>query len=116
MPGSVESARIMEIDISDRVALAPGAMQRIEEGDEEIVVARVGDEFYAVGAICSHSFGYLDDGDLEGYELICPLHEGSFDVRTGEAIGLPAVDPIRSYCIRRQGNSLLLDLDAQNDV
>ena len=46
-------------------------------------------EVFAIDNICSHASALLSNGYLEGHELFCPLHGGSFDVRTGEAVAAP---------------------------
>jgi naphthalene 1,2-dioxygenase system ferredoxin subunit len=69
-------------------------------GESEIALCRVGDEAFAVGNICSHAYARLSDGFVEGGEVFCPLHQGSFDVRTGAAVAAPCFEPIASYATR----------------
>ena len=46
---------------------------------------KVGDQAYAIDALCPHSGAYLDQGYLEDGVIMCPLHAWDFDVRTGES-------------------------------
>jgi nitrite reductase/ring-hydroxylating ferredoxin subunit len=46
----------------------------------------------------------------------CPLHQGLFDVRTGEAMGPPCVEPVRTFAVRRDGEELLVSLNSLQDV
>ncbi len=78
-------------------SLASGELRLVETGKAEVVVANAGGEFYAVGAICTHALGYLDQGELDGYDLVCPLHDGHFDVRTGQVLSGPPEEPLCSY-------------------
>lgn len=65
-----------------------------------IVVFRVAGELFAIADACSHDDGPLGDGDLEGYEIICPRHGARFDIRTGKVLALPAVESIAAYPVR----------------
>jgi naphthalene 1,2-dioxygenase system ferredoxin subunit len=69
-------------------------------GEVEVALCRVDDEIFAVGNICTHAFARLSDGFVEGCEVFCPLHQGSFDVRTGEAVASPCYEPVASYATK----------------
>lgn len=69
-------------------------------GEVEVALCRVDDDVFAIGNICTHAFARLSDGFQEGAEVFCPLHQGSFDVRTGAAIAAPCHEPVRSYPTR----------------
>lgn len=72
-------------------------------GAEPVLVLRQGNEYFAVGAACSHYGAPLADGALIGHELRCPWHHACFDVRSGEAVGPPALRPIDTYSLVRDG-------------
>ena len=72
----------------------------MEIDDLPIVVFRIGGELFAIADICSHDDGPLGDGDLEGYEIVCPRHGARFDIRTGKALALPAIVDISAYPVR----------------
>lgn len=67
-------------------------------------------EFYAVDVWCSHQRVSLMNGDLEDYELMCPLHGACFDIRTGKHLSLPAVKPINAYPVKTEDGQLFVDL------
>jgi 3-phenylpropionate/trans-cinnamate dioxygenase ferredoxin subunit len=69
-------------------------------GDHEVAVCNVEGEFYAIDDLCTHDGGSLDQGELEGDEIECPRHGARFDVRTGEAIQLPAFEPVETHDVR----------------
>jgi apoptosis-inducing factor 3 len=62
-----------------------------------VVVVATEDAVYAVGGRCSHYGGPLGDGLCVGGEIRCPWHHAAFDVKTGEAVGAPALNPIPVY-------------------
>ncbi len=88
--------------------LKDGDILLVTAGGQELVLARVGDEFLAVESVCTHALGYLDQGALSGYEIECPLHSGRFDLRTGAAACEPATDPITTYEVRVEGEAILI--------
>jgi nitrite reductase/ring-hydroxylating ferredoxin subunit len=56
------------------------------------------DEFYATADNCTHENWSLgEDSDLDGNEVICPLHMACFDIRTGDALCLPATVNLHTY-------------------
>ncbi len=79
-----------------------------EVGELEVLIAQVKGEIYAVENLCSHAFARFDEGRLRGIRLMCPLHGACFDIRSGEALGLPASSPIRSFDVRVDGNRVLV--------
>ena len=62
----------------------PGEVRAVHAGEEEVALARVGDDFYATQQHCIHLQGPLGEGWLEGCVLTCPWHGWQYDVRTGE--------------------------------
>jgi NADPH-dependent 2,4-dienoyl-CoA reductase/sulfur reductase-like enzyme/nitrite reductase/ring-hydroxylating ferredoxin subunit len=66
-------------------------------GDEEVLVARIGGALHAVGARCTHYQGPLGEGLIVGDTVRCPWHHARFCLRTGEAVGAPAIDPVKLW-------------------
>ena len=75
-------------------------------GEVEVVLCRVDDEVFALGNICTHAFARLSDGFQDGTQVFCPLHQGSFDVRTGAAVAAPCFEPVPSYPVRVEDGSV----------
>ena len=80
--------------------LQPGERLLFDVGDKPVVLFNVGNQFYAIQDACSHDNSPLGDGDLEGYEVMCPRHGARFDIRSGQALSMPAVSPVISYPVR----------------
>jgi len=75
-------------------------------GEDEVVLARSGDDLFAVGAHCTHYHGPLAEGLIVGDTLRCPWHHACFSLRTGEALHAPALDPIACWRVERQGDTV----------
>jgi naphthalene 1,2-dioxygenase system ferredoxin subunit len=84
---------------------------RIKLGEREVALCLVDGEVFAIDNICSHAFARLSDGHLEGHELVCPLHSGSFDVRTGEAIAAPCVEGLKVFPTKVEGDEIFLKVE-----
>ena len=65
-----------------------------------MVVFNIAGSFYALADVCSHDDGPVGDGELDGFEIVCPRHGAKFDVRDGSVTSLPAVVDIPAYPIR----------------
>jgi len=61
----------------------PGTVARVQAGEEELALANVDHEFYAIHGVCLHLQGPLGQGRLEDGYLVCPWHGWHYDVRTG---------------------------------
>ena len=85
--------------------LADGAMISGHVGGDEVVLARSGDEYFAVGARCTHYKGRLARGLVVGDTVRCPLHHACFSLRTGEALCAPAFDPISRWRVEVAGDT-----------
>jgi nitrite reductase/ring-hydroxylating ferredoxin subunit len=70
-------------------------------GEHSIALFRVGEQVHALGEQCSHEAASLAEGQvLEGRCVECPMHGARFDLRTGRALCLPAVRPVKVYPVR----------------
>jgi NADPH-dependent 2,4-dienoyl-CoA reductase/sulfur reductase-like enzyme/nitrite reductase/ring-hydroxylating ferredoxin subunit len=101
----------MSVDLTAGVptsSLPDGAAIPGTVGDDEVVLVRTGDRFFAVGAHCTHYRGALADGLVVEGTIRCPLHHACFDLATGEALRAPALDPIGCWRVERQGDRVFV--------
>jgi 3-phenylpropionate/trans-cinnamate dioxygenase ferredoxin subunit len=78
--------------------------------DREIAVCKVDGELFAVENICTHDEGALDQGELIGCEVECPLHGARFDLRSGNVTEGPAILPVDTFAIRVEGDAIEVDV------
>ena len=65
-------------------------------------------EIFATDNICTHGHARLCEGFLDGHEIECPLHQGKFDVRTGQPTCAPVTEAIQSYPVKIEGGRVFL--------
>ncbi|HSI78244.1 MAG TPA: Rieske 2Fe-2S domain-containing protein [Lunatimonas sp.] len=59
-------------------------IRQVQLGETKICVVRIGDDFFAFEALCPHRLASLSEGAVTGFgEVVCPLHQYRFDVKTG---------------------------------
>ena len=91
-----------------KATLSDGAMLSGRVGDDEVVLARSGDEYFAIGARCTHYRGRLARGLIVGDTVRCPLHHACFSLRTGEALRAPAFDAISRWRVEVAGDTVFV--------
>ena len=77
----------------------PGHAARVEIGDVPVAIFNVDGEFFCIDDTCTHAEASLSDGDLDisRCAIECPLHGSAFDLRTGDPLSLPAVEPVHVH-------------------
>jgi len=78
--------------------------------DQLILLFRVGDDFYCIDDVCTHDGGTLSDGEHYDCKVVCPRHGASFDIRTGEALCMPATQPTRTHETKVDGDDVFVKL------
>jgi 3-phenylpropionate/trans-cinnamate dioxygenase ferredoxin subunit len=79
-----------------------------QPGQVKVIIPR--GEFYAIDDVCTHDGGPLDQGEIFDDQIECPRHGARFDVRTGKALTLPAIFPIKTYPVKVEGQDILIEL------
>ncbi|WP_036259842.1 FAD-dependent oxidoreductase [Methylocapsa aurea] len=102
---SEESSKLGGPDLREGIGfdtLPDGGRVAGRVGDEPVLLARRGDEFFAIDAICTHYGAPLADGLLVDETIRCPWHHACFSLRTGEAIRAPALNPVSCWRVERR--------------
>jgi len=86
----------------------------IEIDGKPIVIIKLADQYYAFADVCSHDEGPVGEGELEGFEIICPRHGARFDIRTGKVLALPAFVDIPAYPVRIAGDQIEIGLPIES--
>ncbi|MGZ0184845.1 MAG: non-heme iron oxygenase ferredoxin subunit [Acidimicrobiales bacterium] len=92
--------------------LADGTPRRVEVNGRAVALVRIGEQVHAIDDICSHAGVSLSEGDVDFEEcaLECWKHGSLFDLRTGEALTLPAVRPVAVHAVTLEGDDVLVEI------
>src|ERR687886_2137076 len=102
-----EQGKLKGPDLAQGVALtdvADGAMLLGHAKGEAVLLARPGDELFAIGATCTHYSGPLAEGLVVDDTVRCPWHHACFSLRTGQALRTPALNPVSCWKVERRGD------------
>ena len=69
--------------------------------------------YFAIDDTCTHAEGSLSEGFIEDNCVICPVHPGEFDIRTGRACSFPAEKDLGIYSVRILDEQVILDIEAE---
>jgi len=112
------------VEVGKSGELAEGAMKGVVIEGREILLARVGDRYYAADNRCPHMAARLSEGSLEGTVVTCPRHGSQFDLSDGHVIRwakMPALAsaiarvvkrprPLTTYVVELEGDSILVEI------
>ena len=86
-------------DVFESSLLSDGGLKGIDLDGHPVLVARAGDDYYAVTNRCGDSPLPLEFGELTGTEIRCSWHGCRYDVRTGARLD-GAGDRLRVFPVR----------------
>ena len=89
-------------------SLEPGKSRAVEIGDTRILLVREGDAVRAFSATCPHAGAPLDEGAVCDGRIVCPWHKAMFSVTDGALLEPPALQPLRRYPVRIEGDAVLV--------
>jgi 3-phenylpropionate/trans-cinnamate dioxygenase ferredoxin subunit len=89
--------------------ITSGTTKRVTIDGENVLLCNVDGTFYAIEDLCTHDGGELDQGELDQCRIMCPRHGAFFDVRTGAALTLPAILPVRTFPVRVEGDDIFVE-------
>ncbi len=93
-----------------RLTLRDGEGVCVRARNRAIAVFKVDGALLAIDDRCPHQEASLAEGELDGHEVLCPLHCWAFDLRTGERKDAPTGHRVRTYATKRQGDEVLVAL------
>ncbi len=100
MASPIDLEKFEFFQIAEEAELPAGERIFLEVDNEPVVVFNIAGMFFAMGDVCTHDNGPVGEGELDGYQVICPRHGARFDIRDGRAVTLPAVQDVPSYPVR----------------
>jgi nitrite reductase/ring-hydroxylating ferredoxin subunit len=99
---------VKKIGLAQELAFNP--MKGAEIEGKQILIVKLGGNFFAIGDKCTHMGCKLSGGKLDGETVRCPCHGSMFNVRTGEVVKGPAKKPVLSYTVTVENGELSIDI------
>ncbi len=90
--------------------LKPGDKLLVEVNERLVILFQVDQDYFCLDDVCTHDGGTLSDGEFEGCEIACPRHGAKFDIRSGNALCMPATQPTGSHDVKVEGDDILVRL------
>ncbi len=90
-------------------------LHQVEVGGRKILLARRGEDVFAMGALCPHAQAPLVEGAVCGHRIVCPWHQSVFDLRDGRLLEPPALDGLPSYPVRVADGQVFVTLSDEDD-
>jgi 3-phenylpropionate/trans-cinnamate dioxygenase ferredoxin subunit len=98
------------VRVASKSEIPEGSAKCVEVGIDRIAIFHVGGSFYAIDDDCTHAGGPLSEGEIEGDEVVCPLHGSCFKITTGEALNPPASASVATYSVRLNGDDIEVEI------
>jgi nitrite reductase/ring-hydroxylating ferredoxin subunit len=102
----------MRFDVLASSSLADGEMASVRAGSEEVALFRIDGKVFATSNICTHQYALLTEGFFDGECVECPLHQGMFDVRTGNVVNAPVTEPLRVFLTDEIDGRIWIEVDS----
>jgi len=83
---------------------------RFDHNDKTYCIYRLEDGYFATDGICTHEDVHLEDGLVMDGEIECPMHQGIFDIKSGEAISPPACDDLKTYPVKVENDQVYIKI------
>ena len=106
------------VKVAQKNELTEGTKKKVSIEGIEILIANIGNEYFAVDNKCPHMGGSLYDGKHEGSMIICPRHGSIFDLKTGEVVKggkllfmNVKVKNLKKYAVKVEGDEIFVGLE-----
>ena len=98
----VEAAKADSIEMEDLI--------RFDYGDKTFCVYRIEGGYFATDGMCTHEDVHLEDGLVMDDEIECPMHQGVFNIKSGEAISPPACEDLKTYPVKVENDLVYINI------
>jgi nitrite reductase/ring-hydroxylating ferredoxin subunit len=101
-------AKLIKItEVSD---ITEGKIKEFKIDGMTIAVTKVGNEYSAFEAYCTHAQCALTGGFFDGKVITCYCHGAQFDLKTGKVLSPPATVPLKIYPVKKEKGSIFIEI------
>lgn len=98
------------IIVAKKKDIPEGTTKTFIVDDKDIAISCIEGHYYAFINVCSHMELPLAEGEITGTVIECPHHGAQFDLKTGEALSMPAVTPIQVFDVKVEGEDIKVNV------
>ena len=95
------------IEVGSTDSIEEEDLIRFDHQDKTFCVYKLTDGFYATDGICTHEAVHLEDGLVMDDEIECPMHQGIFNIKSGEALSPPACEDLKTYPVKVDNGKII---------
>ncbi len=96
--------------VAEEGALGDDEALGVTVGKVQIAILRAAGALHALDNVCTHQYALLSDGYVEDGCIECPLHQGKFELTSGNAMCAPVTEPVKVYPVKVDGGKILVEL------
>jgi 3-phenylpropionate/trans-cinnamate dioxygenase ferredoxin component len=100
----------VEVRVAAAGEIPEGGVKIVQSGSLFVGVYLIDGTYYAIEDRCSHDDGPLCEGDRDGFCIECPRHGARFDLRTGQALSLPATEPVDVFPVVLRDGDVVVEV------
>jgi uncharacterized membrane protein/nitrite reductase/ring-hydroxylating ferredoxin subunit len=105
-----EKGDVVFVPVPEAERLGEKETLRVEIDGQVIVIAKIDNNVYAFQEFCTHRFGPLSEGCIEGFNVQCPWHNSCFDVRTGQVTNGPAKVNLKTFEVETRDGKICIGM------
>ena len=98
------------IEVGAKDSIEEEDLIRFDHQDKTFCVYRLADGFYATDGMCTHEAVHLEDGLVMDDEVECPMHQGIFNIKSGEALSPPACEDLKTYPVKVDNDKIFIKI------
>ena len=84
---------------------------RFDHKEQTFCIYNTPKGFFATDGMCTHEDEHLEFGMVTDTVVECPLHQGRFDIISGEALTAPVCVDLKTYPVKVEGNNIFIQLN-----
>ncbi len=89
------------IDVAKEQSFVPGEKLMFDLDDAtRVIIVKIEDAIYAIEDLCTHDNLSMEEGEIEGNEIVCPFHGAKFCLKSGEVTASPAYENIATFPVQ----------------
>lgn len=96
-------------------SMKDGALFKTKVGEQEVLLIKSGDSYYATSHLCTHEEYDLSEGFMDEGTLICPNHFATFNPKDGSVISPPEgsgdISPLKSFPVKVENGEVLVEVE-----